>query len=242
MVAIDLHWNGIEDWKATLDVRDDALALTADVTNDADLDTAYEATLKRFGTVDVICNNAGYRQRDVTPTAATHVLDIPLEHWQRMIDVNITAPWKVTRHFIAPMLEKKSGSIVNTGSFGGDRGRPGDQPYGMSKAAFTNWVQSLAEELKPYNIACNIFSPEGTKTTGWADIRAARAQAGIEPSPPSVSRSIQSAPLKPESCVPLVLFLAQQDAKVTGYYINHVLEWNKLHGLGGEEVWAAQVD
>ncbi len=51
--------------------------------------------------------------------------------------------------------------------------------------------------------------------------------------------SVASGPMKPESCVPLVVFWGQQDARVTGYYSNHVLEWNKLHGLGGEDVWRA---
>jgi NAD(P)-dependent dehydrogenase (short-subunit alcohol dehydrogenase family) len=243
VVVLERNWDDIGVWKNELDRRPDALPLTVDVTNDKHLATAYQATIERFGTVDVICNNAGFRQRDVSPTAVIKVLEIPPEQWQRALALNATAPWNVIRTFIPPMLEKKAGSIVNTGSAAGDRGRPGDQPYGMSKAAFTNWIQSLAEELKPYNIACNIFSPGITVTTGFFEQRQARlAAAGERPNLPTRVSPFPTVPLRPETCVPLVLFFAQQDARVTGYYINSALEWNKLHGLGGDDVWKADID
>jgi NAD(P)-dependent dehydrogenase (short-subunit alcohol dehydrogenase family) len=83
VVVLERNWDDIGVWKNELDRRPDALPLTVDVTNDKHLATAYQATIERFGTVDVICNNAGFRQRDVSPTAVIKVLEIPRAGPQR---------------------------------------------------------------------------------------------------------------------------------------------------------------
>ena len=92
----------------------------------------------------------------------------------------------------------------------------------------------LAHELKPYNIAVNVLLPGFTRTTGSDEQAAARVAPGA--TPPPLRR------LRPDSGVPLALYLAQQDASgETGGTFN-VMQWNQEHGLGGFETWGFEGD
>jgi 1,1a-dihydroxy-1-hydro-9-fluorenone dehydrogenase len=160
-----------------------------------------------------------------------------------MFDVNVFGVLNVIRQFVRPMLEQRRGSIINISS-GGSVGRALDteagtwvgrnpafrnQPYEASKAALTNMSFSLAEELKPSNIAVNVVFPAGTRTTGSDEMVAGRSALGIRVAPL----------LRPEHVVPLVVHLAGQDASgVTGQAIDAVA-WNQRHGFGGAEHWRA---
>jgi NAD(P)-dependent dehydrogenase (short-subunit alcohol dehydrogenase family) len=230
VVALELSWVGEESFRNALRGSDRALAESCDVTDDESLAAAFEAAMGRFGTVDVIVNNAGMRMRDVVPSTVIPTLDIPLEQWQRMFAVNTIGPVRVIRYFIQPMLAKQSGSIINVSSDSGARGRAYNQPYGAAKAALTNLTQSLADELREKNIAVNAIFPPMTRSTGYEEQTRLRAeQTGVR------STAI---PWSPRAVVPVVLMLAGQDARVTGR-IFKVSDWNVEHGLGGVETWGA---
>jgi NAD(P)-dependent dehydrogenase (short-subunit alcohol dehydrogenase family) len=114
VVGLDSAWD---------DELPDGLSLTTDVISTSAIATAFEQTIARYGTVDVLINNAALRQRDLYPPhGAAAVLDTLDEHWQRMFDINVFGVLKVIRQFVQPMLEKRRGSIVNVSS-GGSVGR-----------------------------------------------------------------------------------------------------------------------
>ena len=229
VVAMDLSWDGEEEFKSEVEGKHGGLTLSADVRDEASIERAFAATMKKFGTVDVLVNNAGLRQRDMVPWMYVKTLDLDIAKWQLMIDVNVLGPLRVTKQFVTPMIENRSGSIINVGSITGDFGFPGMQPYSMSKAALKNWTLSLAQELKEFNIAVNVFSPGMSWTTGSGEAQdEARQVLGRTEFPPVY---------RPESAVPLVLMLAQADARLTGQWIPDAIEWNLLHGLGGHDVW-----
>ena len=115
--------------------------------------------MDRFGTVDVLLNNASMRMRDVHPSAVLNVLDSTDEQWQYTFEVSIFGVLRTIRRFVRPMIENKSGSIINVWSGSGIIGRPGNQPYGAVKAALHNMTQSLSGELAEHNIAVNSSSP-----------------------------------------------------------------------------------
>lgn len=228
VAALEMRWTGEDDFAESLRAGGRTLVEECDVTNDASLARAYDAALAQFGTIDVIVNNAGMRMRDVVPSTVIPTLDIPIEQWQRMLEVNALGPVRVIRYFAQPMLEKRSGSIINISSDSGAQGRAFNQPYGAAKAALTNLTQSLAEELMGSNIAVNAVFPPMTRSTGYEQQTRLRAeQTGVR------STTI---PWAPTAVVPVVLMLAQQDARVTGR-IFRVSEWNIEHGLGGIETW-----
>jgi NAD(P)-dependent dehydrogenase (short-subunit alcohol dehydrogenase family) len=230
VIALELSWDGAESFRDALRGSAHALTEICDVTDDDSLAGAYEAAMRRFGTVDVIVNNAGMRMRDVVPSTVIATLDVSVEQWQRMLAVNTIGPVRVIRHFIEPMLAKRSGSVINVSSDSGARGRAYNQPYGAAKAALTNLTQSLADELLEKNIAVNAIFPPMTRSTGYEEQTRLRAE--------QTGARSTAIPWSPNAVVPLVLMLAGQDARVTGR-IFKVSDWNLEHGLGGVETWGA---
>jgi len=125
VVALDVSWapsgvsNDDEDFAAELSGNDDALVLTTDLTSDTQVKRAAEATLQRFGTVDVLINNAGLRQRNLyPPSGAITVIETEIGDWQRMIDSHLYAALRTINAFATVMIEKRRGSIINVGSGG----------------------------------------------------------------------------------------------------------------------------
>ena len=235
VVILERSWDdtglsndNIEAWKAELKgYGSDVIPLTVDITDGAKLQEAYETTMKAFGTVDIIVNDAGLRMRDIEPSTGLKIMDSTIEQWRSMFEVNTFAPWRVIKTFIPPMIEKRSGSIVNVST------HAGGQPYNASKHAFTNLSEDLATELKEYNIAVNTIFPGGTMTTGYDEQNRLRAEKlGRAPSGPPMA-------LKPTAIVRVVLHLAQQDASTETGTINPVLDWLLAHGMGPKEKWLA---
>ena len=235
VVAMDRSWEGAASFQRELDAHARALTLTADISDDVQVQRAYRAALERFGTVDVLVNNAALRQRDLfPPSGRTTVLDTTTSNWEKMFAVNVFGTLKVIRAFIRPMIEKRRGSIINIstgGSYIQTRPQSMEQPYMASKAALTNLTFYLAAEVRELNIAVNTVFPGHTRTTGFEEQNAARRAMGAAPRPEPVS---------PGSVVPIVTFLAEQDAAagVTGQALD-ALEWNVEHGLGGHDRWAS---
>ncbi len=239
VVATDRSWAGVDELQAELRDRG-ALVLDMDVTDDAQIDRTYEATLERFGTVDALVNNAGMRSRDLFPPAGRRLtLDTTDEDFQRMYGVNVFGTLKVIRRFVQAMLARRRGSIVNVvssgilfhsqgGAYAALRPDSVEQPYMSSKAALANLGFYLAAELREHNVAVNNIVPGHTRTTGFDEQNQARLAAGARPGP---------LPYRAEHVVPLVLYLASQDASgVTGKLFD-VVQWNLEHGLGGHDRW-----
>jgi NAD(P)-dependent dehydrogenase (short-subunit alcohol dehydrogenase family) len=238
VVGLDIAW----DADAQFPASSPALALACDVTSTADVESALARTLGRFGTVDVLINNAALRQRDLYPPhGAAAVLDTLDEHWQRMFEVNVIGVLKVIRQFVQPMQRQRRGSIVNISSNGSVLPAAADgpgvwtglhpgfrnQPYDAAKAALTSLSLYLAEELRPDGIAVNVVFPAGTRTTGSDEMVAGRQALGIP----------VGALLRPEHVVPLVLHLSAQDASGKTGRAFEAMQWNVRHGHGGPDAW-----
>src|SRR3569833_3302796 len=123
IVAIDLSWeptgfsNDRDDsFRRELKARpDDVLLVTCDVAQPSQVEAAYEAAMRKFGTADFLFNNAGVRMRDLYPPAGqTVTLATSRADWQRMFDVTVFGAIDLSRLFIKPMIEKRAGSIVAT--------------------------------------------------------------------------------------------------------------------------------
>lgn len=240
VVATDLSWAGADDFRAELAGNERALVLDMDVTSDAQIDAAYDQTIARFGTADVLINNAALLNMFLfPPTGRVTTLETTDEAWQKSFDVNVFGALKVTRRFARPMIEKRRGSIINIVSSGilafprggGYRAlRPNslEMPYMASKAALATMSFYLGDELKAHNVAVNTIIPGHTRGSWFDNTVRARLAVG---SPPG------RRPCRPEHMVPLALFLASQDGSgVTGTMFD-VMEWNAEHGVGGYDTW-----
>lgn len=237
VAALDRSWvptglshDSVREFKDELE-RAGTLVFDVDLTNDGQIHYAANRIVETFGTVDIVINNAGMRMREVHPSTYSPILDTDIELWRTMLDVNVLGPVRMIQRFAPIMAAKRSGSIINISSNSGADGRAGDNPYGASKAALTNLSQSLARELAAQNVAVNVIFPAGTQTTGYDEQRRLRQQRlGTPP----------GRALRPESIVPLALWLAGQKADVTGQIFS-VTDWLPQHGHGTPESWLAPV-
>jgi NAD(P)-dependent dehydrogenase (short-subunit alcohol dehydrogenase family) len=245
VIAADQSWaptgvSGDEiDFRAELKDNPDVLTEIMDVTIDSHVKRVYETAMARFGTIDVILNNAGLRARDLYPPVAQRpIIETEISDWFRMFDSHVFGAFRVIKTFVQPMLEQRSGAIINVCS-GGGGGTSLEGPYQPAKAAEVTMTMFLANELKPYNIAANVIFPGYTRSTGTDEQVAARneVRARTNPGPPLPLRR-----LRPDSPVPLALFLAEQDASGTTGETFNVLKWNQDNELGGFETWGWEPD
>jgi 3alpha(or 20beta)-hydroxysteroid dehydrogenase len=247
VVAADVSWapTGVssddEDFAAELRDNEDALVVQMDITSQAHVDRAYKEAMQRFGTIDVIVNNAGIRQRDLYPPDGwTTILETDVADWQRMFETHVFGTLRVIKRFSEPMLAKGAGSIINvcSGPLDAQRGTSREGAYQPAKAAEVIMTIYLATELKERGIAANVIFPGHTRSTGSDEQEgrreAMRAEQGLAPA--TLRR------LKATTVVPLALWLAEQDASgVTGQQFQ-ALKWNEEHGLGGFETWGFEED
>ncbi len=240
IIATDSSWSptGVsnDDYRFLDEIKDEpnVLAEVMDITIDSHIKRVFEAAMARFGTVDVMINNAGLRARDLYPPIGNRpIVETELGDWWRMFDTHVFGTFRVVKTFVQPMIAQRRGSIINVCS-GGGNGASLEGPYQPAKAAQVMMTIFLANELRQYNIAANVLLPAGTRTTGSDEQTAARAEvrARREPGKPYLTRRLQA-----ESVVPLGLYLAGQDGNGVSGETFEVLRWNQENELGGFETW-----
>jgi NAD(P)-dependent dehydrogenase (short-subunit alcohol dehydrogenase family) len=130
----------------------EALAVTTDVTSESDVDNLFARAVERFGTVDVLINNAGIA--DSTP-----VDEMPLELWHQVIETNLTSAFLCSRAAFRVMKGKGRGRILNIGSISARVPRQNSPAYAASKWGLDGLTRSLAIDGREFNIAASIFHP-----------------------------------------------------------------------------------
>jgi NAD(P)-dependent dehydrogenase (short-subunit alcohol dehydrogenase family) len=131
----------------------DASGVVCDVTNDADLDALRDLTLERFGRIDIVMNNAS-----VIPVGLPETL--PIDAWQRCIDVNLLSVVRSLHKFLPGFLEQGSGHVVNTASTAGLMAYAFERlPYSATKAAVIAVSEALSLYLRPRGIGVTCLCP-----------------------------------------------------------------------------------
>ena len=130
-----------------------AIAVTCDVTQRADIDALVAATVAKFGRLDIVVNNAGWTHKNQP------LLDVDEATFDRVYNINVKSIFHMT-HAVVPLMRKqRSGVILNIGSTAGIRPRPGLTWYNSSKGAVNLLSKSMAVELGPDNIRVNAICP-----------------------------------------------------------------------------------
>lgn len=132
-----------------------------DVTDGKSITLALENTIKKFGSIDVIVNNAGYSLTGVFEAATA-------EQLQHQYDVNVFGVMNVVRAILPYFRDKKSGTIVNISSIGGKMTLPLYSMYQSTKWAISGFSEALQFELRPFNIKVKIIEP-GAVVTDFYD-------------------------------------------------------------------------
>ncbi len=131
-----------------------ALAVKADVSGSAGCAALIEATLKAFGPVDVLVNNAG------SIVARLSILDLTEDQWDAVMDLNLRSVYLCTRAVARSMMERKRGAIVNMASIAARNGGGlGVAHYAASKAAVIAFSKGVAKEVAPHGVRVNCVAP-----------------------------------------------------------------------------------
>ena len=140
------------------ELGDQGVGARCDVTSVADLEAARDLALERFGRVDLVMNNVGVLA--VGPVEA-----IPIEAWERTVDINLLGVVRSNLVFLPLLLDQGSGHIVNTASTAGLLPYGFDRlPYTATKHAIVGLSESLALYLRPRGIGVSCLCPAGVAT------------------------------------------------------------------------------
>lgn len=194
------------------------LAVSCDVTDPAQVERLAAAVQAGFGGVDILVNNAG--------GGASHkFLNHPDELWQRMLLLNLTSVYYVTKAFVPAMVEQRWGRIMTIASTAAKVGGRYIAAYTAAKHGVLGLIRSLALELAPYQITVNAVCPGYVDTpmtqatidniVNRAGMSEAQARESLEKTSP------QQRLIKPDEIAALIVFLAQDTSYgITGQAIN----------------------
>lgn len=189
-----------------------AIAVSADATIQDQVDNMVEATVKQYGSVDILFYNAGGGG-----LARGAPGDIRLQDWRDTIEQNLTGAFICTQAVLKKMMPQESGRIIITSSGTGVRPVSGDMPaYGVSNAGEIALAKSLAAATTYHGITVNVICPGGVHSPEWDRVAARRFPSGVYGKPIDPQRFNQ-----PDEIADVVLFLASYESRaLTGAVIN----------------------
>ena len=177
-----------------------SLAVKCDLSHSDDIRRLVDTTLEHFGRIDILVSNAGIDCESSVP-------DLEVEALDQCLALNIRAPMLLCKYALPAMIEQGSGGSIFAVTSGAARGyRPGRVGYSMSKAALDRMFLSLAEEVRPHNMAVNLFSPGRVDT--WMN------RNGDWPGTAHIPMVL------PDEVIPAAVWLAKQTAETfTGQWV-----------------------
>ena len=134
------------------ELKERAHALPADLSDPAAADALVKSAEAALGGLDILINNAGLTRDNL----AVRMKD---EDWQKVLDVNLTAAFRLCRASLRGMMKKRWGRIVSITSVVGATGNPGQANYAASKAGLVGMSKALAQEVASRNITVNCIAP-----------------------------------------------------------------------------------
>ena len=141
-------------------------ALELDVRIESAVAQAAAAVYERWDRVDVLVNNAG---SELNKTYH----DTTVEEWDRVLDTDLKGPWLLCKHFVPPMVERGSGSVINISSLNGLVGFPLSTAYGSAKGGLVVFTRDMAIELATTGVRINCVCPGVIETPmmeRWTDL------------------------------------------------------------------------
>ena len=180
--------------------EDRAIAVRTDVSSRPDIDRLLGEVGRRFGTPDIIVNNAGTTHRN------RPLLEVDEATFDRVFDVNVKSIYHMVQAAAGAMRDNGGGVILNVGSTAGIRPRPGLTWYNASKGAVNLMSKSLAVELAPWKIRVNAICPVMGVTGMLEDFM------GVPDTPENRAKFVATVPLgrlcEPQDVAQAALYLA----------------------------------
>jgi NAD(P)-dependent dehydrogenase (short-subunit alcohol dehydrogenase family) len=207
IVAVDRKSADLDGATRELPASAQALAVTADVSDEEDVKEYVRAAVDKFGTIDVFYNNAGIEG------VVKSITDYPLEEFRRVIDVNVVGVFLGMKHVLPVMLKQSKGSIINTASIAGLVGSPHIAVYSASKHAVVGLTKSVAWECTNTGVRINCVCPGMIDSRMLSTIIQGRAGGNA---PPPMEKIVERIPARrlglPSEVASIVAFLASDEA------------------------------
>ena len=189
------------------------LAPLCDVTDQAQVQALFQATVDRHGRVDVLVNNAG-----LGGTSA--LLEMPDEAWSRVLDVTLTGTMRCTREALRHMVPARGGVIVNNASVLGWRAQKGQSHYAAAKAGVMALTRCAAVEVAEHGVRVNAVAPSLAMHPFLHKVTTPELLAELE------SREAFGRAATPDEVANVILFLASD---LSSYMTGEVLSVSSQH-------------
>jgi len=137
---------------AIVEAGSQAIAVQANVSDEAQVAALFKATIEKFGKVDILINNAGVTRDGL-------IIRMSAEDFDTVIDTNLKSAWLCCKAAIGVMMRKRYGRIINISSVSGVVGQAGQTNYSASKAGLLGLTKSLAREYANRGITVNAVAP-----------------------------------------------------------------------------------
>ena len=202
-----------------------ALALKVDVSNRDEVERMVAQALEEFGKLDILVNSAGIYG------AIGPLVDNDPEKWVQTVRINLFGSFFCARAVLPVMIRQRRGKIINLSGGGATSPLPNFSAYAASKAAIVRLTETLAEEIKGFNIQVNAIAPGGVNTRLTDEILAAEAAAGEEMLA-RTRRQKETGGVPPERAAALAVFLASEESDgLSGRLISAVWDdWESMNG------------
>lgn len=206
-----------------------SLAVTADISRWAEVNHLVEKTLRAFGKMDVLVNNAGIQG----PIGL--LVENDVDEWVNAIHVNLMGTFLCIKAVLPHMMERRQGKVINLSGGGAASPRPHFTAYAASKAAVVRLTETVAEEVRPFNIQVNAIAPGMVNTRMLEQVLAAGEAAG-EVELAEARRRLKEGGTLADQVAELAIFLASSESDgITGKLISAVYDdWRGWPGWAGE--------
>ncbi|MGH2982909.1 MAG: 3-oxoacyl-[acyl-carrier-protein] reductase [Solirubrobacterales bacterium] len=181
-----------------------AMVVGADVASEPEIEEMLSRLREEFGPVLVLVNNAGV-------TADALSMRLRDEDWSRVLDVNLTAAFRLTRSVLGAMMRARNGRVINVASVVGQRANPGQANYAASKAGLVAFTRTVAAEVSRRGVTVNAVAPGLIETELTREISSNGSANGLLDAIPAQRAG------RPEEVAACIRFLASEQASyVTG--------------------------
>ena len=150
VVISDIDQEAVD--KVVAEIGSKALGIKADVLNLEEVENLFAKTVEKFGSIDIVVNNAGVTRDNL-------LVRLSEKDWDMVVDINLKGAFFVTKTAAKIMMKQRSGKIVNISSVVGLTGNAGQANYAASKAGLIGLTKSAAKELAGRGITVNAVAP-----------------------------------------------------------------------------------
>jgi NAD(P)-dependent dehydrogenase (short-subunit alcohol dehydrogenase family) len=188
----------------------EAVYVHADMSSNDDILALVQAAVDTFGRLDVLHNNAGIHESDLTTDMTVDTL--PIEVWDRLMDINLKGVWLAARAAFPHMRDSGGGAIINAGSTASLAGYPNCPAYTTAKHAIVGLTKCMALDFREAGIRANCYCPASVDTAMVSKFWEAAEDPELVKSFMVTTHLFPKRLGYPEEIAKLVCFLASEDA------------------------------